>query len=251
MVWHLHVVEVLQLSSGLNLYLDGSFPPPNPQLEPHANCYWKVNNTAMQAFLHMKCAPSERPFIEKCTTAQDVWSTLQKCHVHQGPMSQVTLIQEALAVQYSSSTLFASTTLVLWDLNCCIWDMGTPTPKGFLCIFMLLSLSAAPSLLAVHDMIVTGLSTSTPDHPYTSVDIVAHLDYKQQACSMATAQTVTTPAEAHIARGLPSDSKQSICSNCKKPHHTSEFCVQPGSRMAGKCKQSIGCTMNHLSQKAE
>ena len=74
----------------------------------------------------MKCAPSERPFIEKCTTAQDVWSTLEKRHVHQGPMSQITLIQEAFSTYYSSSTLFASTTLVLQDLNCRIWDMGTP-----------------------------------------------------------------------------------------------------------------------------
>ena len=232
--WRLHVVEVLQLSSGLDLYLDGLFPAPNPQLEPRANRYWKINNTAVRAFLRMKCAPSERPFIEKCTTAQDVWSTLEKRHVHQGPMSQITLIQEAFSTYYSSSTLFASTTLVLRDLNRRIWDMGTPTPEGFLCILMLLALSADPSLSAVRDAIITGLSTSTADRPFTSEDIVARLDYEQQARSMATARTVATPAEAHVAKTSSSDSKQSVCSNCKRLCHTVEFCIQPDGGMAGK-----------------
>jgi len=52
---------------------------------------------------------------------------------------------------------------------------------------------------------------------------------------MAIAGTVTVPAEAHAACGSSTqDSKHSICSNCKKPHHMSEFCIQPGSGMAGK-----------------
>ena len=183
----------------------------------------------------MKCAPSEHPFIKKCTTAQDVWSTLEKHHVHQGPMSQITLIiQEVFSTYYSSSTLFASTTLVLQDLNRRIWDMGTPTPEGFLCILMLLALSTDPSLSAIRNAIITGLSTSTPDRPFTSEDIVARLDYEQQTHSMATARTVATPAEAHVAKSSSSDSKQSVCSNCKRPRHTAEFCVQPGSGMAGK-----------------
>jgi hypothetical protein len=149
-------------------------------------------------------------------------------------MSQVTLIQEALAIRYSSSIPFADTTLILRDLNRRIWDMGAPTPEGFLCILMLLALSADDTLSAVRDAIVSGLSTSTSDRAYTSVDIVARLDYEQQARSMAIARTVPVPAEAHVARSSSNDSRQLICSNCKKPRHTSEFCVQPGGGMAGK-----------------
>ena len=32
MAWRLHVIEVLQLTSGLDLYLDGSFPAPNCEM---------------------------------------------------------------------------------------------------------------------------------------------------------------------------------------------------------------------------
>jgi len=109
-----------------------------------------------------------------------------------------------------------------------------PTSEGFLCILMLLALSADDSLSAVHDTIVSGLSTLTSDHTYTLADIVAHLDYEQQAHSMTVARTVSVPAEAHVTHGSSNDSKQSICSNCKKPCHTSEFCIQPGGSMAGK-----------------
>jgi len=230
--WSRHVIHILRLSSSLDLYLDSSFSSPDSHLEPCANHNWKINDTAIQAFLLMKCAPSEHPFVENCVSSHDIWSTLQKRHVYQGPMSQVTLIQEALSVRYSLSTPFANTTLILRDLNWHIWDMGTPNSEGFLCILMLLALSADESLSSVHDAIVLGLSSSTLDHTYTSAEIVAQLDFEQQAHSMC---TVPVPAEAHVAKGTcSSDSKQSICSNCKKACHTAEFCIQPGSGMAGK-----------------
>ena len=203
--WSHHVICILRLSSGLNLYLDSSFSAPDSHLEPRANCNWKINDAAIQAFLLMKCTPSEHPFVKNCVSSHDIWSTLQKRHVYQGPMSQVTLIQEALSVRYSSSTPFANTTLILRDLNWCIWDMGAPNSEGFLCILMLLALSANESLSSVRDAIVSGLSSSTSDHAYTSAEIVAQLNFEQQARSMC---TVPVPAEAHIAKGTcPSDSK--------------------------------------------
>jgi len=125
--------------------------------------------------------------------------------------------------------------MILRDLNRRIWDMGTPTPEGFLCILMLLALSSDDSLTGIHDTIVSGLSSSSTDRAYTSADIIARLDYEQQARSMSMAKSVLVPTEAHVARGSSSsDLKQTICSNCKKPHHTSEFCIQPGGGMAGK-----------------
>ena len=174
-------------------------PSPDTNYEPHANCHWRQNNTTIQAFLFMKCASSEHQFIEKCTTAEDIWTTLKKCHVHQGAMSQVILIQEAFSLCYSPSTPFADTTLLYCNLNQCIWDMGTPTPEGFLCIMMLLGLSADDSFSAVRNSIISGLSLATSECAYTSANIIACLNYEQQAQSMALARTVPVPSEAHVA----------------------------------------------------
>lgn len=156
--WSRHVVLILQLSLGLDLYLDSSFHAPDPRFEPRANRNWKINDAAVQAFLFMKCAPSEHPFIESCASAADIWSTLQKRH---GPMTQVALVQEVLSVRYSSSTPFAETTQLLRNLNRRIWDMGALTPDRFLYVLMLLGLSSDDSLSAVRDAIVFDLYSST------------------------------------------------------------------------------------------
>lgn len=74
-----------------------------------------------------------------------------------GPCHRVTLVQEALAVRYSASTL------TLRHLNCRIWDMGALTPERFLCSLMLLALSADAYLSAVRNAIVSGLSTPADD----------------------------------------------------------------------------------------
>ena len=75
--WSRHVIHILQILF-LDQYLDGSLPAPDPNYEPRANRHWKQNNTTIQAFLFMKCVSSEHQFIEKCTTAEDIWSTLRK-----------------------------------------------------------------------------------------------------------------------------------------------------------------------------
>ena len=85
----------------------------------------------------------------------------------------------------------------------------------------LLSLECCLPHLTVHILQLTG--------------IVDRLDYEQQSCTMTTAWSVLVPAEAHIAHSSStSDPKQSICSNCKKPQHTAEFCIQPNGGMASK-----------------
>ena len=75
--WSRHVMRILQLSF-LDQYLDGSLPAPDPHLEPRAHRHWKLNNLAIQAFLFMKCAPSEHQSIENCNTAEDIWKTLKR-----------------------------------------------------------------------------------------------------------------------------------------------------------------------------
>ena len=64
---------------------------------------------------------------------------------------------------------------------------------------MLLGLSADDSFSAVRDSIISGLSSATSEHAYTLADIVAHLNYEQQAQSMALVRTVPVPSEAHVA----------------------------------------------------
>ena len=57
--WHKHVVMVLQLSGGLDCYLDGETGEPDPALEPHANENWAINDGAVHAFIKTRCSSME------------------------------------------------------------------------------------------------------------------------------------------------------------------------------------------------
>ena len=141
--------------------------------------------------------------------ALSAWTNLQAFHQLQGPISQVNLIQEAFAICYSSSTLFAETTSKICNLNKCIWDMGNPTLDSFLIILMLLAL-LSPDLSNICDSVVNGISSSTPATPYTADSIVSHLDLEQSV------HAANVPNEAHAACAQSKDRRSSdICSNCK------------------------------------
>ena len=49
--WNKRVMLVLQLSSGLHLYLSGKVPEPDAEVEPRAHENWGINVVAVHAFI--------------------------------------------------------------------------------------------------------------------------------------------------------------------------------------------------------
>jgi hypothetical protein len=125
------MIFVFQMSPVVSIAISGDVPEPDALIEPRAHENWFLNDTSVRAYIQSKCAPSEVTLIEDCKTAKDAWSILSSRHKMQGPISQVTMIQEAFPVRYSSSVPFADITTKLRDLNKRIWDMGTPTSDSF------------------------------------------------------------------------------------------------------------------------
>ena len=110
-------------------------------------------------------------------------------------------------------------------------------PEKFLVILMVLTLLSA-NFCGVCDAAITRLTSSTPSTPYTALHIHAHLDLEQQVCN-AEALHSSLPSEAFSTKSnLPCS--PTICTNCKKQGHLTDFCIQKGSGMAGK---SIGDAM--------
>lgn len=225
--WSNHIWRVLQLSSGLDRHLDGTAYEPDPALEPRANTNYSINDTAVRAYIYTKCATPELEFIENCPSAISMWTTLKGRHELQGPISQVTLIQEALLVRYSLTTPFSDMTTKLRDLNRRIWDMGAPTAEKFLCILMLLALSP-PELRGIRDSVANGLSTSTSANPFGPSNIIARLDTEQQIIAADVTKSTVVPAEALVARSSGSRCSSSVCTNCKRTGHEVEYCVRVG-----------------------
>lgn len=229
--WSRHVKLILRMSTGLDRHLTGNAPEPDADIEPRAHDNWTINDGAVCAFIASRCAPSEQSFIDNCTSALSMWTTLQTRHQLQGPLNQITLIQQAMNIKYSINTPFADTTAAIRSINSRIWDMGAPTAQEFCVLLMLLALSS-PNLRSVRDSVVNGLASASTNAPYTADNIVARLDLEQQVLASENSQT-TTPGDAFAAR---SDTSRLplVCINCNKPGHHFDFCVRRGGGMAGK-----------------
>ena len=172
--WHQRVIMVLQLSGGLDRYLEGKTAEPDPNLEPRANENWGINDSAVRAFIQTRCSATELSFINNCPTALSTWTTLKARHQCQGTVSQINLMQEAFLIRYSMSAPFADTSERLHTLNDRIWVMGAPMSDSFLVILMLLALSPS-EFRGVCDAAITGLSSATPSSPYTANHICSQI----------------------------------------------------------------------------
>lgn len=162
--WNKRITLVLQLSSGLHLYLSGKVPEPDAEVEPRAHKNWGINDAAVRAFILSQCSPTEYSFVEDCSTALQMWTTLQNRHRCQGVVSQIQLIQEGFSIHYSTTSPFSTTSEQFCTLNDHIWAMGAPTADSFLVILMLLGLSG-PDFRGVRDAIINGLSNATDSSP--------------------------------------------------------------------------------------
>ena len=232
--WHQHIILVLQLSGGLDLYLDGLVPEPDSDLEPRACINWMINDRAVCAFMKTHCSPTELAIIANCRSALVTWTTLKTRHERQGTVSQIQLMQEAFNVRYTSTKPLAETSEELRLLNERIWAMGPPTPDSFLVILMVLALSA-PEFRGIHDAVITGLASATITAPYTAAHIRSRLDLKQQVRNADV--RLSPPYTSSINKALAAHTKPSsrqFCINCKKEGHTIDYCIQAGGKMASQ-----------------
>lgn len=62
--------------------------------------------------IQSKCVKAKQKVIESCSSAAIIWGMLKKRHEQLGPLVQITLIQEAFKVYYSSYIPFSNTTQI-------------------------------------------------------------------------------------------------------------------------------------------
>ncbi|KAF8881440.1 hypothetical protein BD779DRAFT_1473363 [Infundibulicybe gibba] len=232
--WSTCMRNLLTLSNGgLHRYLNNTALIPDPVTEPRASYNYALNDESVRAFIHTKCDFSEHSYIEECATAHEMWSVLKTRHEQQGPISQITLLQEAFTIRYSHAVPFAETAARISVINRRIWAMGAPTADGYECVLNLIALSS-PEMRNVRDAVTNGIAAASKDKPYAVSQIHARLDMEQKVLTSEGSK----PLEAHAARNSTAPARKTVtCSNCKRPHHDAEFCIKPGGGMAGRTVQ--------------
>ncbi|KAG1731118.1 hypothetical protein EDD22DRAFT_740474, partial [Suillus occidentalis] len=151
---------------------------PDLSLDPTSAGHWDLNNLCIVAALRTQSSSEENDFLRNFTNANLAWVALKTRHEKVGPIAQILLIQQALAVKYLRSECLSTTSTNLSDLVRHIYAIGIPKENNFLTIMMLNVM--AEELPHVRNHIVDALSTSTSSNPYGPSNIHSRLDVEQQ-----------------------------------------------------------------------
>ncbi|KAG2153112.1 uncharacterized protein EDB93DRAFT_1061984, partial [Suillus bovinus] len=159
-------------------YILGIIPRPDSSVDPAGASIWDLNNLCIIAALCTRSSTEEQDFLRTYTNAHLAWSTLKSRHEKVGPITQIILIQQGLAIKYKRAERLSTTSMHLSDLVRHIYVIGLPKEEDFLTILMLNAMSE--ELLHVRNHIADSLATSTSSAPYGPSNIRAHLDVEQQ-----------------------------------------------------------------------
>ncbi|KAG2111903.1 uncharacterized protein F5147DRAFT_572896, partial [Suillus discolor] len=159
-------------------YILGLVTCPDPSLDPSSAGHWDLNNLCIVAAMRTRSSFEENEFLRGFTNTYLAWDALKSCHEKVGPIAQILLIQQALAVKYIRSERLSTTSTTLHDLVCRIYAIGVPKEDNFLTIMMLNAM--AEDLPHVRNHIADALATSMSSNPYGPSNIRSRLDVEQQ-----------------------------------------------------------------------
>jgi hypothetical protein len=103
------LVKPLAYKQGFAPWLDGSFECPDEQQYPDAHWAWQQNDRSLRGFLLGHVSRSDFTLVENLPNGHEMFETLRKRHEKFGIFGQVSLLREALKVQFDPNTPFDET----------------------------------------------------------------------------------------------------------------------------------------------
>ena len=155
----------------LSLHLDPSYLPPAPSTEPVAFRNWKMNDWAVCSFMRSKMSAIEQDFVkDPSLTAANMYYSLKTHHEQHGPTTQLTMIADALAIDFQHSVPLDQTVQRIRAANNAIWAMGAPSAEIFLSLLLVCALKKHYPVL--YRDIDNSLASATKQSPFPSSAII-------------------------------------------------------------------------------
>lgn len=229
-VWSDHMQNYLLLKHRGG-YILGIVTHPDPTLDPSSAGHWDLNNLCIVAALCTRSSTEENNFLRGYTNTHLAWDALKSRHEKVGPIAQILLIQQALAIKYLRSERLSTTSTLLNDLVHRIYAIGIPKEDDFLTIMMLNAM--AEDLPHVRNHIADALTTSTTANPYGPSHIRSRLDVEQQLIDSEKSKGGDV-ALAATGKGGNHHSNRVPCGTCGATSHPTKDCFSKGGAMEGK-----------------
>jgi transposase InsO family protein len=207
-------------------YLDGSLACPDPVTHKAAHQIWKRTDRSLRAFILERVFSDEYDATSNFDTAHQVFEALRTRHEKLGLHAQINLLRKAFEICYEPGTPMNSTSRELRTVHDRIVKMGAFDNDKLLTVLLVNSLGRNyPQLQStVHGMVDDPSFTSATG--FKRVDTEASLELRRAELSIQSPSTALT--------AVNSKGKEFVCTHCKRPFHTAEFCIQKGGRMAGR-----------------
>jgi len=214
-------------------YILGLVMCPDLSADPASAGHWDLNNLCIIAALCTCSSSEENEFLRGYTNTYLAWKALKSRHEQVGPIVQILLIQQALAVWYRRSERLSATSTQLRELVRRIYAIGIPKEEDFLTIMMLNAM--AEDLPHVRNHIADALSTSTSATAYGPSNIHSCLDIEQQLIDTEKSKTGDI-AMAATGKGNNTTQRHDrvSCDTCGNSSHPTKDCFAKGGAMEGK-----------------
>ncbi|CAA7271859.1 unnamed protein product [Cyclocybe aegerita] len=202
--------------SGLWAYMSGTSLCPDQPSEPQAHSNWVQNDERACALIYDTIEPSER---------------LAKA----GPVSQVYLIKDALGKRASVGDEYTKGLDDLFNMLKRAWRMGDITLDLFKSIVALNYFSKADVQNIQFDL-QTRINNATKNEPFTPTDIRKFVEERESLIKANARQSASDMQSIALSASIQDKKRKdnNVCSNCKKPGHTVQYCISPNRGMAGK-----------------
>jgi gag-polypeptide of LTR copia-type len=222
---------ILVRMQGFTRWLDGSLKCPDEQQYPEEHFAWQHNDSELCGFLLDFISPADLSLVEDLPTGHEIFETLRRRHEKRGPIAQAVLLEKILNVRFDSSTRVSETVTKLKNY---ITAMGRVDDDNLLTLALLNALRDDRRFR--HLFIAIQTMSTAPG--FCSKSVVKLIEDEEWLAQRHTKQSVPSRPStldppvafpvANMRRPKPP------CSNCGRLNHSSDFCIAPGGRMAGR-----------------
>jgi hypothetical protein len=221
----------LTLLSGSNSvlkYLTGDMICPDPVQYPTAHHIWCNTDQSLRSFILACIDRDEYDAVSGLDMAHAVFTALRTCHEKLGLHAQINLLRKVFDMQFDQHAPMEDTLHTVLNIHDRITKMGILDNNKLLSVILVNCLDRHfPQLQSeIHGM--------TDNTTYSSVDTVKRIHTEANLRKRRAEMGSPTHAVALAATSTNGKEAPVVCSNCKWLHHTIDFCVKRGGKMAGR-----------------
>jgi hypothetical protein len=231
--WHewCQRATILVRRQGFTRWLDGSLKCPDEQQYPEEHFAWQNNDSALCGFLLAFISPADLSLVEYLPTGHEVFETLRRRHEKRGPIAQAVLLEKILNVRFDSSTRVSETVTKLMNY---ITAMGRVDDDNLLTLALLNALRDDRQF----GHLLYAIQTMSTAPGFCSKSVVRLIEdevwlvQRQTKPSLPSRPyTLSRPAAFPVTNMRQ---PKPPCSNCGRLNHSTDLCIAPGGKMAGR-----------------